>query len=178
MCTNFWINPHNGKLPSRLAPAQCQNSLAPQLLSNINQSKSSLLIWHYVSYLFLYILWIILSYGNCFFCVCLFRIVSSLASAAARNRFPAAAVARPRKVFFFFFFFSICDWHHSGNVTSRHCDCQHKMGGPICWNDVWFSDQSWRKSAHLWEFVRSVGSVCGSARLWDWPCLWVLQIYS
>ena len=53
MCTNFWINPHNGKLPSRLAPAQCQNSLAPQLLSNINQSKSSLLIWHYVSYLFL-----------------------------------------------------------------------------------------------------------------------------
>ena len=40
MCTNFWINPHNGKLPSRLAPAQCQNSLAPQLLSNIYWSKT------------------------------------------------------------------------------------------------------------------------------------------
>ena len=40
MCTNFWINPHNGKLPSRLAPAQCQNSLAPQLLSNNNWSKT------------------------------------------------------------------------------------------------------------------------------------------
>ena len=34
LCTNFWINPHNGKLPRMLAPAQCQNSLAPQLLSN------------------------------------------------------------------------------------------------------------------------------------------------
>ena len=40
MCTNFWINPHNGKLPSRLAPAQCQNSLTPQLLSNIYWSKT------------------------------------------------------------------------------------------------------------------------------------------
>ena len=40
MCTNFWINPHTGKLPSRLAPAQCQNSLAPQLLSNIYWSKT------------------------------------------------------------------------------------------------------------------------------------------
>ena len=40
MCTNFWINPHNGKLPSRLALAQCQNSLAPQLLSNIYWSKA------------------------------------------------------------------------------------------------------------------------------------------
>ena len=40
MCTNFWINPHNGKLPSRLAPTQCQNSLAPQLLSNIYWSKT------------------------------------------------------------------------------------------------------------------------------------------
>ena len=39
MWTNFWINPHNGKLPSRLAPAQCQNSLAPQLLSNNYWSK-------------------------------------------------------------------------------------------------------------------------------------------
>ena len=40
MCTNFWINPHNGKLPSRLAPAQCQNSLTPQLLSKIYWSKT------------------------------------------------------------------------------------------------------------------------------------------
>ena len=40
MCTNFWINPHNGKLPSRLAPAQYQNSLTPQLLSNIYWSKT------------------------------------------------------------------------------------------------------------------------------------------
>ena len=40
MCTNFWINPHNGKLPSRLAPTQCQNSLPPQLLSNIYWSKT------------------------------------------------------------------------------------------------------------------------------------------
>ena len=40
MCTNFCINPHNGKLPSRLAPAQCQNSLAPQLLSNNYWSKT------------------------------------------------------------------------------------------------------------------------------------------
>ena len=40
MCTNFWINPHNGKLLSRLAPAQCQNSLAPQLLSNIYWSTT------------------------------------------------------------------------------------------------------------------------------------------
>ena len=40
ICTNFWINPHNGKLPSRLAPAQCQNSLTPQLLSNIYWSKT------------------------------------------------------------------------------------------------------------------------------------------
>ena len=40
MCTNFWINPHNGKLSSRLAPAQCQNSLTPQLLSNIYWSKT------------------------------------------------------------------------------------------------------------------------------------------
>ena len=40
MCTNFWINPHNGKLPSRLAPAQCQNLLVPQLLSNIYWSKT------------------------------------------------------------------------------------------------------------------------------------------
>ena len=40
MCTNFWINPHNGKLPRRLAPAQCQNSLAPQLLSNDCWSKT------------------------------------------------------------------------------------------------------------------------------------------
>ena len=42
MCTNFWINPHNGKLPSRLAPAQCQNSLAPQLLSNNYWLKTSI----------------------------------------------------------------------------------------------------------------------------------------
>ena len=40
MCTNFCINPHNGKLPRRLAPAQCQNSLAPQLLSNNYWSKT------------------------------------------------------------------------------------------------------------------------------------------
>ena len=40
MCTNFWISPHNGKLPSRLAPAQCHNSLAPQLLSNNCWSKT------------------------------------------------------------------------------------------------------------------------------------------
>ena len=40
VCTNFWINPHNGKLPSRLAPAQYQNSLTPQLLSNIYWSKA------------------------------------------------------------------------------------------------------------------------------------------
>ena len=40
MCTNFWITPHNGKLPSRLAPAQYQNSLTPQLLSNIYWSKT------------------------------------------------------------------------------------------------------------------------------------------
>ena len=40
ICTNFWINPHNCKLPSRLAPAQCQNSLTPQLLSNIYWSKT------------------------------------------------------------------------------------------------------------------------------------------
>ena len=65
MCTNFWINPHNGKLPSRLAPAQCSvpkftnTSITVKHLlikiKNINQSKSSLLIWHYVSYLFLFI---------------------------------------------------------------------------------------------------------------------------
>ena len=42
MCTNFWISPHNGKLPSRLTPAQCQNSLAPQLLSNNYWSKTSI----------------------------------------------------------------------------------------------------------------------------------------
>ena len=40
MCTNFLINPHNGKLLSRLVPAQCQNSLAPQLLSNNYWSKT------------------------------------------------------------------------------------------------------------------------------------------
>ena len=34
LCTNFWINPHNGKLLSRLALAQYQNSLASQLLTN------------------------------------------------------------------------------------------------------------------------------------------------
>ena len=32
--------PHNGKLPSRLAAARYQNSLAPQLLSNIYWSKT------------------------------------------------------------------------------------------------------------------------------------------
>ena len=40
LCTNFWINPHNGKLSSRPAPAQCQNSQAPQLLSNNCWSKT------------------------------------------------------------------------------------------------------------------------------------------
>ena len=60
MCANFWINPHNGKLPSRLAPAQCQNSLAPQLLSNNCWSKTKTSIslnrvyWYDImSYLFL-----------------------------------------------------------------------------------------------------------------------------
>ena len=60
MCANFWINPHNGKLPSRLAPAQCQNSLAPQLLSNNCWSKAKTSIslkWVYVSYLFLFYLY-------------------------------------------------------------------------------------------------------------------------
>ena len=45
MCTNFWINPHNGKLPSRLALAQCQNSLTPQggarwLSGRVSDSKA------------------------------------------------------------------------------------------------------------------------------------------
>ena len=68
MCTNFWINPHNGKLPSRLAPAQCQNSLTPQLLSNIYWSKTKTSIslnrvyWydtmcHIFSCYFCFVLW-------------------------------------------------------------------------------------------------------------------------
>ena len=67
MCTNFWINPHNGKLPSRLAPAQCQNSLAPHLLSNIYWSKTKTSIslnrvyWYdtmcHIYFLFYQVLW-------------------------------------------------------------------------------------------------------------------------
>ena len=68
------------------------------------------------------------------------------------------------------FCFSICHWCHLGNVTSRHCDYQRKIGPfvrmmynfqLICGNNVWFSAQLWGKSTHFWVFVRNLRPVCG-----------------
>ena len=69
-----------------------------------------------------------------------------------------------------FFLFSICDYRHSGNVTSRHGECQRKFGPlvgmtydfqPSWGNDVWFSAQLCGKSVHLWEWSMTFGLLVG-----------------
>ena len=72
-------------------------------------------------------------------------------------------------------FFSICHWCHLGNVTSRHCDYQRKIGPfvrmmynfqLICGNDVWFSAKLWGKSTYFYS-LEIWGLFVGSARLWE-----------